>query len=385
MKICILAFSHPYSDGRINNREAKSLKNFGHEITIIARPIGFEMMINKQVDGLNYFTLPLRPYSRLRQLFFDPYHMFKLLLLGFQIKCDIYLCHEPQSLIVGLILARVRKVKVIYDCHEYQPESYADHMPRGLYEITKKILLFIEGKIVKFTDGVITVNEDLGSRFNRHNNNVIVLQNYPRQNMFQSHRKHENQKIYVDKKKTIIYVGSINKERGIETCIKITSKIKPLIPSIELIIIGDISEDYKKYLEQMTSKLSIKNEVKIMGYVPYEEVPEYLYSSNLGLLLLSPEIERYKWSEPIKFFEYSASYLPIVVSNLNSLRNLISIARNGIVIDINDVNEAVKEIVYLLNDENLLTEMGIRGREAFDNYFCWEKIESKLLDLFPID
>ena len=76
---------------------------------------------------------------------------------------------------------------------------------------------------------------------------------------------------------------------------------------------------------------------------------------------------------PIVLLEASASGLPMVVSDLDTLKCIIEDGYNGIVTKRGDENNLAGAIIYLLENEGVREKMGKNAREKVKDY-SWGRI-----------
>ena len=384
MKICILAFAHSILGTRVYYREALTLRRAGHDVMIIGRDPGGQLAREGMSDGVRFRAYPARSLSRLRQALSDPVMLFRFLRDGWREDADVYHCHEPQSLLVGTILARSRGVGLVYDCHEYQPESYADHFGPALYPLAKRLFRILERLSIRLVDCVVTVNEHLGGRFCPDCDHVVVLPNYPVLKMFEDIESPpaELRARYAGKK-VLMYVGGMGEARGVTACLHVMAHLHTLVPEARMLFIGRLSGDYAQQVKALINELGLEDVVEFLGRVEYHAIPGCLQLGDLGVFLVQPGRERYAWAEPIKYFEYSACGLPVVMSDLLAPRRLIvEEVDNGIVVDPQDYIGTAKAIAELLGDEPRRQAMARRGREAFLSRLNWRAVEGRLISAY---
>jgi len=125
----------------------------------------------------------------------------------------------------------------------------------------------------------------------------------------------------------------------------------------------------------------LEDVVEFLGRVEHHAIPGCLQLGDQRLILLQPVRERYKWGEPIKYFEYAAAGLPVVMSDLPAKRHLIiEEVGNGIVVDPQDHVGTAEAIAELLEDEPRRQAMAQRGREAFLSRLNWDAVAPRMLD-----
>jgi glycosyltransferase involved in cell wall biosynthesis len=338
-------------------------------------PYGENRLFNT-IEKVYYVGVPRSRYPK-----HDFIQTIKLFFEAWRVRTNIVICFELRTLIMGLILKFFKRVKLIYDCHEYRPERYSTFFPRFLSNIAINFLMKFEKLLANNSDFLWCVNMHLSDRLRPGRNHVIVLPNYPK-NDFISNSEKLPVKILqrFNKKKIIIYAGGISESRGITACLFMISYLRHSIPNVYCIFLGTVSPIYKKKIDTIIKELSIENYVEFLGYIDYKDIPSYLLIGHIGIFIILPVKERYYWGEPIKYFEYSAAKLPVVMSDLPAKRALIDKYQNGILVNPYDYKETALRIAKLLKNDSLRKEMSDRGYYAFITKLNWNKIEAEMLN-----
>ncbi|MFZ5919277.1 MAG: glycosyltransferase family 4 protein [Chloroflexota bacterium] len=380
MKVCILAFSHDVLEARVFFREALTLHRGGHQVTLIGRG-DQDKAARVAASGIRCRAFAARPRSQLKKMLTDPTMLWRYFLAGWQANAEVYHCHEPQSLLLGIVLARLRRARLVYDCHEYQPESYAERFGPRASPLVKKGVRALERLAVRLVDGVVTVNEHLAERFRQDCKLVAALPNYPLLETFQNVAPPPHEwRARCAGRKVLIYAGGMSAERGISACLQVVAHLRTQTPEVLMLFIGHVNSGYAREIEKLVQEL--EGSVEFLGQIAYHHIPAHLQLGDLGLFLAQPVRERYDWGEPIKFFEYAAAGLPVVLSDLPAKRRLVQEVGNGILVDPLDHAAAARAIADLLRDDARRAEMARRGREAFLSRLNWQAIEARLLSVY---
>jgi glycosyltransferase involved in cell wall biosynthesis len=361
MRICILTTVHPPFDTRVFHKEAKSLAKV-HDVVLIAPD---EERTDKDVDGVRIITIK-KPKSKL----LHPITMWRVFKAGLKQDCDVYHCHEPSSLFVSAILKILKRKKLIYDAHEYYPSLIAENslFPDFIRPLVRFLADIEERLLVRFADFVVTVDQILCKEYKKHHNNVVIISNYPKQELFTPDGSNSENG-------GIIYVGGISRDRGIYQMISAVNKA-----NIKLICVGNFTDELNKneitnFLEENPSK-----NVVFTGLLSHSKVVEYINMSRLGLSLLQP-IPIYEKAVPIKLFEYMACGKPVVASNFPEISKVVKEADCGILVDPTNVDEIANAILYLLEHPEEAKMMGENGRRVVEEKYNWERVEERLLEL----
>jgi glycosyltransferase involved in cell wall biosynthesis len=307
--------------------------------------------------------------------------MLKLFIEAWRVKATIFICFEIRTLLMGLVLKAVKRVKVIYDCHEYKAEVYGGLLPIPLRETTTLLIYQAEKTFSKLCDCIWCVNSHISLRLRNRGKKPIVLPNFPSKELFANIQQlPENISLKYKNRKVLIYVGGITEARGITACLYLMSRLKRMVPQAFLLCFGPAESNYKNKLDIIIKEQSLENYVEIIGHIRHDKIPSYLLLGDLGIFLVQPINRRYDWGEPIKYFEYTAAGLPVVMSDLPSKRALVVKYGNGILVNPLDQEDTVKKIANLLKNNSLRKKMAARGQKAFATELNWNEIESKMLN-----
>ena len=138
---------------------------------------------------------------------------------------------------------------------------------------------------------------------------------------------------------------------------------------------GDVFEILKEIIE----KENLENKVKIVGKVPYQELINYTYNADLGLSLDKNTNLNYQYSLPNKLFDYIQSKVPVLVSNLPEMKQVVEKYKVGkIVLDRNPLALANQISIMLKKDKNLYTKQLLKASSEL----IWKKESEKLIQIF---
>lgn len=364
-KVCILTTVHYVFDIRIFHKEAKSLLKGGYDVTLIAQHDK-----NERIDGIKVVPLP-KGESRI-------YRMFRLTMKTFSLalkqKADIYHFHDPELLLVGLLLKIFTGKKVIYDVHEdYRKQILSKpYLPVFARKSIAIMVNFLEFITLRYFDVIITATDNIFLKFSYHNR-VVSIKNLPVLSGFSNTVKN-------NKSFTLVYIGCITEIRGLTNIIKALELIDS-DPDIKLILCGKF---YPHDYEEKVRRLEGFRKVEYLGWIESDMVPELLSKCDAGIICFLPEPNHID-SMPNKLFEYIAAGLPVIASNFPAWRSIIDDNNNnrcGLCIDPLDPTTIASAIKYLMDNPREAEIMGINGRELVLAKFNWANEEQKLLKIY---
>ncbi len=367
--IVILTSAHEPYDVRIYHKEIQSLLSKYSNITLVAPYV--EDKLENFGQDIRLKTFPGRNaklFSYVKPLK-NIYHIMK------SMRPDVIHCHEPDSLLLGyfLIWRHFKRCKLIYDCHEYYPESFGERFPHYLKKIIKWSVLYFEKHLSKKSHLIITVNDILVDKFKKYHDNVIKLPNYPRKESLSLSKSQ-------DRNFEFIYVGIISRARGIFKMIQASELLANKGYSFKILCIGRFQPvSLKQEIESMLKEKKLERYFLFTDEIKPLEVPKYFSDARVGLLLLQPNIHRYTISEPIKLFEYLGNGLPVIASDYPMLGSIVQKYECGVLVDPTDENEIMASMEQSLLYPDQFQEKGRKGRQAVLKYFNWNLYEKLLL------
>lgn len=179
---------------------------------------------------------------------------------------------------------------------------------------------------------------------------------------------------FVDDKLNILFVGRLEKRKGVKYLLEAFRQVKQEIPDSRLIIVGPgtrLRHKYEKYV--MRSGLK---DVVFTGLVPYEELPRYYKTADV---FCAPATGRESFG--IILLEAMAVGKPIVASNIEGYANVVSHGVDGLLVPPADKGSLAQALISLLTDGSLRQEMGVKGRaKALEH--SWEQIAKKVLNYY---
>ena len=358
IRVAHLTSVHSVEDNRIFYKECKTLaRQEKYEVYLICA--GAKSRFNEGIRIIGYPKAKNIIKRMIKTSFID------MIQYCLKIKADIYHFHDPELIIVGILLKILGK-KVIYDIHENNPADLLNK-PYIKNKLIRKIISFLFDKfekfIVKYFDAIIVARPDIKTRIKHQN--LVVLRNYPKLSSLK-----QIQNIYLDKNRpSLIYVGGINKIRGIEILLEAFKQLD----SYELWLLGPITE------KSIKKKLEISTNVKYLGIVKPDRVYSYIIKADAGIItfLPAPNHNRTLATKP---FEYMACGKPIIMSNFPYWKKKFK--DGAIYVNPNDPEEIANAIKKLFNNKEKMIHMGKLNKKLVIKKFNWEKESIKLISLY---
>jgi glycosyltransferase involved in cell wall biosynthesis len=286
-------------------------------------------------------------------------------------RLDVIQCNDLETLPVGLLLKRIRKVSLVYVSEELNTEIV------GLNPISKGIWKAVEAFCIRAADAVFTINESISLWLSEKYRipRPEILHNVPYRHKVPERKNLRKMFGIPPDTKLLLYQGSMHPSRGVLTILRIL----PRIQNAALIIIGD-EYQYRELLSR--HRTTVPENVHVIPFVPYQELPAYTAGADLGLYLLENSCLNYYYSLPNKLFEYLSAGLPVVASDFPEHRRLVAGYHCGVLVDEKSDEDVIGKINRLIQDGRAYREMSRNARRITQEIFNWEEEEKKLIAVY---
>ena len=171
------------------------------------------------------------------------------------------------------------------------------------------------------------------------------------------------------------YVGTLKTlgmEKGVATAIESLSYIQDVV----LCVVGGEPQDIEEY-RQMAREKGLAGRVLFVGKVAHDLVPSYIAAFDM-VVAPFPDYEHYRlYMSPLKIFEYMASGVPMIVSDLPTLREVLS-EQTARFVPPGDAKALAGAVQELLADASGAKEMAERAKVEVTKY-TWDARAKRIL------
>ncbi len=294
---------------------------------------------------------------------------------GLSLKADVYHCHEPDSLLIGWLLQRKLGSMLVYDSHEFHPESFSESLPLILRKPAELVVRGLEDFLASHSDCVITVNDFLVDRFKRCAN-VLKLPNYPKLELVQ-------EVDFQDRDRELVYVGGLSPENGIAQIVEALYILVKDGTNTAITFVGYFTDrDFRRDIHNFVRENNLEEYVKFTGYVNHQEALRIIARKCIGLSVIQPANIRQTTCQPIKLFEYMAGGNCVIVSDFPAVREVVGKYGCGILVNPQDPLEIAQAVKRLLSSQAEMNKLMRNSRRAVEQEYNWETVEKKLINLY---
>ncbi|WML59309.1 glycosyltransferase family 4 protein [Neobacillus sp. PS2-9] len=270
--------------------------------------------------------------------------------------------HAPvASLITRWACKNMSEVTMLYTAHGF-------HFFKGAPKINWVIYYSLEKIAAKWTDGIITMNdEDFSSAkklklrkrnsvYKVHGIGLNLTRFKPSNPKEKSTLRKEND--YNLEDFIIINVGELCYRKHQDLLIQAVSIVSKKIKNIKLLLVGE--GDQLSNYKQLVQTLELENHVDFLGY--RQDINALMSISDLAVSTSRQE------GLPVNVMEAMAVGLPIIVTDCRGNRDLISNDVNGIVVGDNDSLACANAIEKLYNSQELREKFADKNKELIQTY-----------------
>jgi phosphatidyl-myo-inositol alpha-mannosyltransferase len=176
-----------------------------------------------------------------------------------------------------------------------------------------------------------------------------------------------------DDRPTLLFVGRLEKRKGLEPLIRAFTLLKTEHPHLRLLVVGDGPE--RGRCEQLLP-LGLRSDVVFLGRVDQDELPRYYASCDL---YVSPALGGESFG--IVLLEAMAAGRPIVASDIPGYRSVARDEVQGRLVPPGDPRALADAIRGLLDNAALRAAMGAEGRRTVDEY-DWAVVAGRLRERY---
>jgi glycosyltransferase involved in cell wall biosynthesis len=291
----------------------------------------------------------------------------------------LHAANPPDTIFLIGLFFRLFGVRFIFDHHDLNPELYeAKFGKRGLFY---RLVCLAERMSLRTAAVAIATNESYRevavSRGGKSPERVFVVRSCPdlRNIRLQAARA----ELKEGREFLVAYVGVMGPQDGLDLLLESIEHMVNRMKrgNVMFVLIGDGSE--RARLESLAAQRGLESQVKFTGRIPDSELAAYLSTADI-CVAPDPQNPMNDKSTMNKILEYMAYARPVVLYDLTEGRR--SAGDAALYALPNDPADFARQILALLDSEELRHTLGARGRKRIEQSLNWEIEKRELLKAY---
>ena len=172
--------------------------------------------------------------------------------------------------------------------------------------------------------------------------------------------------------KMVLYVGRMNKTKGIDLLIKAFADVSKKLNDVKLVLVGPDDGD-QSVLEELIQSLKVDDTVLFTGFVSDDEKKMAFVDADV---FVTPSFSGF----PVTFLEACACGTPIITTNKGDKLDWIQ-DKVGYIVEY-DKDQLKNAMVKVLSDGELRRRFGEDGKKLMKEKFSWDKIVEQVENVY---
>jgi phosphatidylinositol alpha-mannosyltransferase len=339
----------------------RQLREMGHETRVIA-PASTSRGLAANVDRISGWIVPLRVSGSVARISPSLAVLARMRRLFARYEFDVVHLHEPLIPTVSLFALLNARSAMVGTIHGYRDASAVYRVGRP---VLSRLMRRLSGRTAVSVDAMRWATRYFPGDYRIISDGVDV-----RRFADPSIRPLED---FADGKLNVLFVGRLEPRKGLGYLLSALPKVSALVAGVRLIVAGAYSpRDQRAWMDAARSA----GDVVFTGPVPADRLPR-LYRSADVFCAPSTGFE----ALGIVLLEAMASGLPIVTTDIEGYRTVVTHEREGLVVRPRDSTALAAALTALLLNPGRRAELAAAGRVTVQRY-DWGLLARQYVDLY---
>lgn len=295
-----------------------------------------------------------------------PLHILEVARLIKRMHIGLIHSHGYKPSVVGFFISKYIQVPMLATCHLW----FAGKNPPWKYRLMTKLEVFLYRyfpKIVCVSKPIKTILTEKGVR----DEQVIIIDNGISINDYRAKRDEQSMGVareklsILNKSFVILNVGRLSEQKAQRNIIFIAEKLKEKgIEDVIFLIAGE--GEKRNYLEKLIKERNLDNEIKLLGF--RDDIRDILEATDMFFL---PSMDE---GLPMSLLEAMASKIPVVVTPVGAIPNLIKHGIDGLITKVDEIDDMCSAILRIKNNRDQAIEFSKNAYEKLRLYYSSENM-----------
>lgn len=293
----------------------------------------------------------------------------KALLHALRSRADVYEAHDLPPLLPAVLAAKLRRKPVVYRAHELWSEIHARVPFAWMWRWLDRLL-------VPRCDEVVTPEEnrsriylvEMGAK-----RPPLTIRNCPpyRPPVQSARLREDLARRKIPFSTVVLYQGLFESGRCIEEMAEASRHFA------EGVVLALIGSGFGKWGDPAAATAGY-DRVVVLPRVPYEELPSYTASADIGILLYRDDCRNNYYCAPNKVFEYMMMGLPVIAPGFPGMLKLVEGEAVGLCVNPREPLSIARAVNRLASDPEMRARMRENGLRLSRERYRWD-VESRPL------
>jgi glycosyltransferase involved in cell wall biosynthesis len=376
--IAYVSVVHPLHDHRFLYKQCSGLVRHGFAVD-------YHVQHDAEAVLQGVRIRPLSPHRGRLWRFLGTFNLLPRLV---RIRYAAYHLVDPELLPLGLALKVFTRGRVVFDAHEDYVDfmRHKHYLPGPVGTVCSWGIRLVLNISSRMLDGFVFADDGTADLFVRMApEQKTMFYNFPLRSMFPEQPAEWGARRY-----DTVFLGTMSETSGTWVILEAIRLLKQRHPSIRCLFIGMPEARLQERVTQFIQENGLGVNVEFTGRLPHSQIPLLLQECKVGLVGLL-DLPKFHRNIATKMFEYLASGIPVVSSDLPPERRFVVDGQTGFFFPPGNSAKMADAIEVILNQPGLGQRMSTSAREHMirENYFAEGEIEelagfySRLLSRFP--
>jgi glycosyltransferase involved in cell wall biosynthesis len=385
LRICLVSYEFPPSGGgeaSYVSGLATGLGRLGHEVVVVT-----PQTATSEATGGPFRIIPTRPRNALlRELEFLAQAERIISYLADSGRIDlVHVTFDYPTFFFRLKRRGVPCVATVHHLHLAEALSMLRHessAPQKIAQMLKaSTLTAFEGRLVRQCMAVIAVSGFTAETVRRLLSVPPEAVRIVRNGIDASEFERGDPALFREKfpvlgDKTILYVGRLERSKGLHYLMPAFARVLSRVPDATLAVVGRGSGEYLRELMLGARSAGVSDRVVFTGRIPQDLLP-HAYAAS-ALVALPSLMEGFG----ISALEAMASRRPCVATRVGAIPEIVKHGETGLLVKPADSDDLGDAMAALLSDPSLGKAMGKKGLELVKREFSLERMTTETSDVY---
>ena len=360
---------------------ARGLQKLGHSVRILGPRYHLRMRKPEDVKG---YYIPVLGRNAFSFLLFQLLAAFVFPFIYVLFRPDVILIRGGMGISFLIhITARFCRVKVVLEINGI---PWLELIGRGFSKWLAKINKLITAIECITANRIIAVTSSIGEEVVHLSGispqYVTAIRNGADPNEFtRDNRLSKRLEMSIQPDELVVgFIGSFSFWHGSKEIIESALYLRPEIRQKVVYLMVGYGEGWQD-VKQTVAEKGLEDIIRLPGQASRAQVSDYLSVFDVGILLNAGWKEAKIGSSSLKFWEYLAAGLPVIISDNISLTPIVRGENMGIVLEESSPKNIARGIEEIFSRRDEFAEVGRRNRKLVSEKYSWLEVSKRVSEV----